>query len=497
MKNILTSLKITLLISVLVICANAATITVTNTNDSGAGSLRQAILDAAPGSTIDFDPTVFATPQTITLTSGQLVIDKNLAIQGPGASILSVSGNNASRVFSISSGVTATLGGMTITDGSDAGGYNGGYGGGISNVGTLTVTECIISENSAGSFAYFGDGLGGGIFNDGTLAVSNSTILGNSTAGDNGYDGHSLGGGIYNSGSLIVVESIISGNGVGGLGDGILGGGGIYNSGTATVLNSTISENTVGFGDSNLGGGIYNDLGTLTISDSTIFSNTAEGGPFTLVEGGGIAANAPIDTLRNTIVAGNTGGDIYGIIVTASHNLIGDAASAGGIQNGVNGNIVGVNPMLGPLQDNGGPTMTHALLAGSPAINTGDNCVLSANGCGDNDPALTADQTGYPRDGSVDIGAFEFGLTTAATVKVSGRVMTNSGRSIRKAVVTMTDAATGATRTVKAKPSGAYSFNGITAGQSYVFQATAPGYKFEPQFLTVQGDVSNLNFIGQ
>ena len=68
MKNILTSLKITLLISVLVICANAATITVTNTNDSGAGSLRQAILDAAPGSTIDFDPSVFATPQTLTLT---------------------------------------------------------------------------------------------------------------------------------------------------------------------------------------------------------------------------------------------------------------------------------------------------------------------------------------------------------------------------------------------------------------------------------------------
>ena len=74
--------------------------------------------------------------------------------------------------------------------------------------------------------------------------------------------------------------------------------------------------------------------------------------------------------------------------------------------------------------------------------------------------------------------------------------MTSSGRGIRKAIVTMTDA-TGATRTTRAKPSGAYSFNGITAEQSYVFQATAPGFKFASQFLTVHGDITNLDFIGQ
>jgi hypothetical protein len=96
------------------------------------------------------------------------------------------------------------------------------------------------------------------------------------------------------------------------------------------------------------------------------------------------------------------------MIETASHNLIGDPNSSGGIQNGVNGNIVGANPLLGTLQNNGGPTWTHALLPGSPAINSGDNCVLIANGCGYNHAALPADQRGMPRRGNVDMGSFEF-----------------------------------------------------------------------------------------
>src|SRR5713226_4247081 len=113
---------------------SAATITVMNTNDSGAGSLRQAIIDAGAGDTIDFSVT-----GTITLTTGELLINKNLTITGPGVASLSVSGNNASRVFKIASGVTVMISGLTISDGSAT------DGGGILNFGTLTLTNIVLS----------------------------------------------------------------------------------------------------------------------------------------------------------------------------------------------------------------------------------------------------------------------------------------------------------------------------------------------------------------
>ena len=380
--------------------APPATITVTNTNDSGAGSLRQAIADVTPGGTINFDASVFATPQTITLTSGQLVIDKNLTIQGPGASLLSISGNHASRVFSINSGVTAFLGGMTIKDGI------ANYCGGIESGGTLTIINSTISGNRG---AFYGGGICNGF---GILTVVNSIIFGNRAG--------SAGGGIFNEGSLTVISSVIHDNTAEPFNADLiaLGGGGIADrlSSTQTyIINSTVSGNhAYAFQDDDgnsyggFGGGIVN-FGGLNITNSTISGNSGDinntsGG----IPGGGIQSGGT-ETLRNTIVAGNTGpvGDISGIIETASHNLIGDAASSGGIANGVNGNIVGVNPRLGPLQNNGGPTMTHALLPGSPAINAGNNCVLTANGCGNGSPALPTDQRGMPRNGDVDIGAFE------------------------------------------------------------------------------------------
>jgi uncharacterized delta-60 repeat protein len=364
------------------------TITVTNTNDSGAGSLRQAIADAVPGSTIDFDPNVFATSQIITLTSGHLVIDKNLTINGPGATLLSISGNNATNMFNVKSGVMVTLNGMTIRDG------RAEYGGAIQNNGALTVSYCTVSGNTAIS--------GGAIFNvnGSILTINSSTVSGNSAA-----PSHS-GGGIFNFGSITVSDSAISGNTA-------YRGGGVVNTAqcdeygvcydsTAHFINSTISGNT--------GGGVLNSAycyngacggGIAHFINSAVVGNTTSG--IWSVNDGGIA----VERLWNTILGGNTGGDISGTIETASHNLIGDPNSSGGIVNGVNGNIVGVNPLLGPLQNNGGPTMTHALRPGSPAINAGDNCVLTENGCGDGNPALPTDQRGMPRNGTVDIGAFE------------------------------------------------------------------------------------------
>src|SRR5215216_754803 len=172
----------------------AATITVTNTNDIGAGSLRQAIADASDGDTIDFDPSPGG--HTITLTSGELLVNKSVTINGPGPNNLTVDGNHASRVFRVIGGVTATIGGLSITNGYVSGSFQNRDGGGICNAGyltgyfgygsaTLEVINCTVSDNVA-------DLEGGGIFNNGqsgsaTLTVTGSSVSGNTVTG--GYGG--------------------------------------------------------------------------------------------------------------------------------------------------------------------------------------------------------------------------------------------------------------------------------------------------------------------
>ncbi len=198
--------------------APLTTITVTNTSDGGLGSLRQAILDAMPGDTINFN--LSGCPCAIELTLGKLLINKDLTIQGPGANLLTVSGNSTNfRVFEIALGFTVTLDGLTIRGGRIA--LNGG---GILNFGTLTVSHSTVSNNSAT--------FGGGIYNAGTLMVSDSTVSNNSVGSD---------------------------------------GGGINNSLTLIVSNSTVSNNSA----SSRGGGIFNGASTMTVSNSTITGNRA------------------------------------------------------------------------------------------------------------------------------------------------------------------------------------------------------------------------------
>src|SRR5439155_897845 len=215
---------------------HAATITVVNTNDSGAGSLRQALADANDGDTINFDVSVTG---TITLTSGELLVNDSITISGPGANTLAVNGNAASRVFHIASGKTVTISGLTITNGSASAFTNGG---GIYNDhATLTINNSTVSGNSAAS------GNGGGIYNDRvTLTINNSTVSGNAA---------NRGGGIFNNGA--------------------------YPGGALTrINNSTISGN--------VGEGIYNDGATgptpstpgfaaLTVSSCTVSGNSASG----------------------------------------------------------------------------------------------------------------------------------------------------------------------------------------------------------------------------
>ncbi|HVS81721.1 MAG TPA: LamG-like jellyroll fold domain-containing protein [Pyrinomonadaceae bacterium] len=322
---------------------------------------------------------------TITLTNGTLFVGHSVNINGPGANLLTLSGNNTARVFTVNQGYpgqTDTISGLIISGGSSD------NGGGVQNSGTLTLTNCVISNSSATQN-------GGGILNVRSLTITNSTISGNSTSG--------AGGGIFNdSGTLTLTNSTISGN------NSAVDGGGIYNSATATLTNVTISNNR-------------------TDSDS---NNTGAGG--------GIFVNGGTFTLKNTIVAGNFKGgspsttrhDVSGILNGASSfNLIGDGTGMSGISNGSNGNHVGtsvspIDPLLAALMNNGGPTFTHGLLYNSPAVDAGDNCVFD-NTCNPTlGSALTTDQRGLLRkaDGDltagavVDIGAYERQATESRIV---------------------------------------------------------------------------------
>src|SRR6266699_3875226 len=168
---------------------HAATITVTSTADSGAGSLREALASASDGDTIDFSVT-----GTITLTSGELVVNNSLTISGSGAANLAVSGNAASRVFHISSGKTVTISGLTITNGLVSGTFPANAGAGIYNDhGNLTVSNCTVSGNSTSN------GLGGGILNAGSNGIATLTINNSPLSGNSAFQG----GGITNDGTSL------------------------------------------------------------------------------------------------------------------------------------------------------------------------------------------------------------------------------------------------------------------------------------------------------
>jgi hypothetical protein len=353
--------------------------------------------------------------QTVTLTSGELLLGRDVSISGPGASHQTISGNNASRVFEIASGTTVSLSGLTIAHG-NAGTMNGGgiynnggaltvsystltgnstlgNGGGIDNAaGTLTVSNSTLTNNSAQNTSSLSTGRGAGIDNNGgTLTVRNCTLANNSGVS---------GGGIanYGGGKAWVITSTLAGN------KSAAPGGGIYNGETLTVSDSTLAGNSAGGG-----GGIYNDGGTLLVGNSTLASNFAKDKDSV---GGGIVNEGGTVTACNTILAGNTaptGPDLYGAVTSVGHNLFG--SSSGGSITTASGDLLNINPLLGPLQDNGGQTPTMALLLGSPAIDAGDNT---------NAPAT--DQRGFIRvsNGTIDIGAFEVQHYAVTTTNDSG-----------------------------------------------------------------------------
>ena len=279
--------------------------TVNLTSDTGAGSgtdaitgnpsgdLLWAITQAnantnAAGSIIDFDPTVFATPQTIALSS-TLVLSESAGpevIQGPGASLVTISGNNAVGVIQVDSGATASLAGLTISGARRATAAD-------RQRRTLSITDSTIAKNGANN-------RGGGIENRGFLTTTGTTITGN-TANINGLssnNGYGYGGGIDNPGTLTLIDSTVAGNGIAISGEG----GGIDNSGTLTVTDSTIASNEICCSFTGNGGGIEN-TGTLTLTNSTIANNGTNGGG----QGGGIDNSGTL-TAVNTTIAYNVSG---------------------------------------------------------------------------------------------------------------------------------------------------------------------------------------------
>ena len=331
-------------------------IIVTNTNDSGPGSLRDALAIANDGDTID----ATGISGTILLTSGELQITHNLTINGPGAGTLAVNGNHTSRVFD-NMVRNVTISGLSITNGSITTTGGGGIFNDGGNSATLTLNNCTVTGNDAE--------FGGGIVNmNGTLTVNNCTISNNG-----GIFG---GGGISNiafdgTATLIITNSTISGNSAGDYAGGIANvtGGSVTTTASVTVSNSTLSGNSV-FGE---GGAIANrppDVGnfaTLMITNSTISNNSATG------DGGGInnEGDAELELGGTILKAGTSGENIFnaGTATSLGYNLSSD--DGGGVLTGP-GDQINADPMLGPLQNNGGPTLTHELLLGSPAINTGD-----------------------------------------------------------------------------------------------------------------------------
>jgi hypothetical protein len=406
-----------------------------NLDDGSAGTLRSVIAGAASGDTVEFNSGI----SSIDLTQGQIEINKSLTLAGPGAGLLIINQTTSggARLFQIhasdanNNAVSVSMSGLTLTGGHLQADYPGGgciysqgnltldamtlsgnsdtsgggaFGGALSNVGgTLTVADSTLSNNSVAGGVRF-QVAGGAIFNfnGGALTVTDSTISDNSVSGGAELEG----GGIENvEGTMTVTGSTLSGNSA-------QLGGGIVNGGTATVTECTLSGNSA----TGIGGGIVNGSNsTLTVADCTISGNSAN-------VGGGIFNLGNPPHVANTIIAGNTESgtgssdpDVSGIYSPTDHNLIGVVGDATGFT-GANGSLVGtsagpIDPLLGPLQNNGGPTQTMALLPGSPAIDAGDDAPPSPF-----PPLIPAtDQRGFARfAGVIDIGAFESQLSATA-----------------------------------------------------------------------------------
>lgn len=393
-------------------------------------------------------------PAVLRMEGPEFSIIEDLAISGPGSHLLTINGNDQSRLFKVDDGdsaneINVTLSGMTLTgglagNGTQDNGANAGKGGAVLSTEQLNIRDSVVTNSEASL-------VGGGIFSSGPLSIQNSTVTGNTAQVD--------GGGIQSDGSIVLVDSTISENATGGSGGGlkstgatsIIGstfegntaggfGGGVWTGGMATISNSTLSNNNA----DQSGGGIRVDINRLTVTNSTIVRNRSDADGNGSGVGGGIATfddALTMTTLVNTIVAGNLTGapgsdgpsDLgeKNVEESSRNNLLGDPDSAGGLVHDADGDLgsgdnhivgqsdgnggrelIALNVVVGPLSLHGGTTETHALVSGSPAIDAGDSTVSESQ-----------DQRGVPFQrndgGGVDIGAYETQRLASTTFEVT------------------------------------------------------------------------------
>jgi hypothetical protein len=336
-----------------------------------------------------------------------LTIGKNLTILGSGAATTIIDGGGTATVVTISNGPHVTLSKLTIRNGEAT------SGGGINNSGTLTLTNSTVSGNFAPipciHFVVFceirgGTAWGGGIYNSGTLIISNSIISMNHAGSYcNATPCSAFGGGIYNRGTLMMIKnSTLTGNSADtacstSISCAVGVGGAFYTVGTVTLNNSTVTANIADRCSGmcgGTGGAIVNGSGNLAVNNSTVSGNYPAGGIF----------NSGTATLQNSILANNSGRNCRGTITSHGYNLSSDSTC----NFNATGDLNNTNPVLGTLGYYGGSTPTIPLLAGSPAIDSGN-----PNGCTDGQGhLLKTDQRGKPRPDiedtvGCDRGAFE------------------------------------------------------------------------------------------
>jgi CSLREA domain-containing protein len=541
----------------------ATTYTVSKIADTNDGmcdadcSLREAV--TAANATVDndiilFALPLFASPQAITLSGTEIVIANNgsLTIYGTGANRLTVSGNNASRIISISDNGVANIHHIRFTGGTGAGAVNTGRGGAIyNNGGTALISHCVFTGNT---------GANGGAMNNataGTLTIANS-VMANNTA-------TSVGGALQNfsTSTMHIINTSITGNSCG---TSSTGGGAMQGNGAITMTNVTMS------GNSSLasGGGLYYNGTGLTLTNTTITGNTSAS------NAGGLHKSTVTNNanIRNSIISGNTGGaspDVTNVFNSLGNNIIGTVGTSTGW---VGSDLQNTNPLITPLGFYGGLGMTHALVGPSPALNAGQNCVVDLSCAASNPPvAVTTDQRGAVRPtAAVDIGAFESAIdyyavfpsavtgvaynftlapatsgftyllnsgsfggitvssSTSATlsgtangpglfgglvqitngpsafvnylmyvvddplfVPVGGRLFASDGTPARKASISLTDRA-GIPRTTITNGLGYYTFSKVPVGETYTMTVSSKQYQFAAQTVTVNDALSGLNF---
>lgn len=331
------------------VCAES--LIVTNGSDMGEGSLRYAIENICDGGVIGFAPNL---PENTTITlNSPLVLYKNMSIRNSNTPNLTLSGNNSTRVFEIIRNIIAEIEGLTITRGM----ADDGFGGAIYNQGGLVLTRCTLFGNSAE--------LGVGI--DKNEEITRWTNF-SGEPGDEAVNLLGIGAGaIFNSGTMTLTHCTLSGN---------------HSSGDAESLGDVVISR------GSISGGVFNS-GTITLTYCTLFNNNGDGTEFTSV--GGVYSFRGDASLSHTIIAGNTGSvspDVYGIFTSKGYNLIGDAAGSVDFTE-EKGDLAGntesqIDPLLGPLGNNGGLTQTHALFPAARQlireIRISRSCLILING---------------------------------------------------------------------------------------------------------------------